>query len=118
MSQTLANISITEEVGEKVDGNNATVSSATRGKQKSYELDCIYETVEEAEAVLKLEKIWSKTKPHDTKAGRKLFYRCNKVTTRNPIQCDAGVCILLHAENTQCSIYRTYCKYYFYTFIL
>ena len=59
MSQTLANISITEEVGEKVDGNNATVSSATRGKQKSYELDCIYETVEEAEAVLKIHSVHS-----------------------------------------------------------
>jgi hypothetical protein len=65
MSQTLANISITEEVGETVDDNNATVSSGTRGKQKSYEFDCIYDTIEKAEAVLKLEKIWSKTKPHD-----------------------------------------------------
>ena len=60
MSQTLANISITEEVGEKVDGNNATVSSGTRGKQKSYELDCIYDTLEEAEAVLKLYRIHMK----------------------------------------------------------
>jgi hypothetical protein len=45
MSQTLANICITEEVGEKVDDNNATVSSGTRGKQKSYEFDCIYDTM-------------------------------------------------------------------------
>lgn len=108
MSQTLANISITEEDDEIVPKKVKSLNK--RGPSKTYILDSVYNTFEEAEEVLKLEKIWSHTKPHKTKAGKKYFYRCNIVTSRNAIQCDAAVHILLHANDTKCSIHRTYCK--------
>lgn len=108
----LANVSLNEEIVETNNENNDTTAKEkkTRGPNKDYKFDKTYSDKTEAEKVIENEKIWSFFRKRDSKDGKKLFYRCIKVKYRKT-QCAAGLHILLHAADTNCSIYRTYCKF-------
>ena len=57
--------------------------AAKRKKGHNYQFFASYDTLEEAEAVIKLENMWSKKREHKPKDGtqgtytKKIFYRCN-----------------------------------------
>jgi len=83
-----------------------------RGKNRNYQFCITYPTLQEAEAVLKLEKVWSRvdTVKSKTPCGyTKINYRCNLVAYRES-RCRSQVRIHLHSETTEASIHRTYCK--------
>jgi hypothetical protein len=119
----LADVSSNEETSEsnkEVEDNNSKDTKNTRGPNKDYKFGEICLTKEIAEEILKKETIWSYYRTRPSRAGEKLIYRCNKVAYREKNQCASGVYILLHANNVQCSIYRTYCKsqiYFFFNFL-
>jgi hypothetical protein len=87
-----------------------TKTKKKRGESKVYNEYEIYETKEEAEAVIAREKIWSKRNKKTTLEGVKQFYRCNKPPSRAE-QCATGLYLLYHAENQRVSIYRTTCSH-------
>lgn len=61
--------------------------------------------INEAEEVLREEKIWSIDYNRSTEEGHKKFYRCNKVK-RRAIQCSAKVYLLFDSFSDSVSIYR------------
>ena len=69
--------------------------AAKRKKGHNYQFFASYDTLEEAEAVIKLENMWSKKREHKPKDGtqgtytKKIFYRCNLALYRGP-QCDSA----------------------------
>ena len=43
--------------------------------------------------------------------SKKIFYRCNKVTTRNTKRCSTGIVIILPSNNTTAEVDRTLCAH-------
>ena len=41
----------------------------------------------------------------------KIFYRCNKVVQRNPIQCSTGLVLILKADSQEVEVHRTLCAH-------
>ena len=83
-----------------------------RGKNRNYQFCTTYPTLQEAEEVLKLEKVWSRidiVKSKTPGGYTKITYRCNLVAYRES-RCRSQVRIHLHSETTEASIHRTYCK--------
>ena len=87
--------------------------SKSRGPNRLYQFCTSYKTLEEAEKILKNEKIWSKL---DFKASKQLngiskyTYRCNQAKYREE-RCRSQVRIHLHPDSLEVSIHRTYCPH-------
>ena len=95
---------------EDIHETNTASSKKTRGLGYVYEFYQLYETIEEAVHVVEAEGNWRRKNKRKFLNGFRWDYQCNKVKARCKDQCKSALYILLHINNTNCSIYRTYCK--------
>jgi hypothetical protein len=86
-------------------------SSRKRGRGRDYDETDEYPSAREAEQQVEKERIWSKNGGlKASKAGKKQFYRCNKVTARAKEQCEAKLYNLYPHLTNNAIICRTSCN--------
>jgi len=103
-----------ENGDEIIDGDGEeTKVRASRGPSKKYYHEATYDSIKLAEESLVEEQTWTKTgqKLEKKTQSKKIFYRCNKVTTRNKKQCSTGIVIILPSTNTTAEVHRTLCAH-------
>ena len=66
-----------------------------------------FESVDEAKVWLVQDGYWSLYKSHETDAGRKEDYRCNKIPFRSKNQCANALQMLYHAEDLGVTIFES-----------
>lgn len=85
--------------------NPETQPKKRRGANKNWLFVSKFPNAEKAEDVLRAENTWSISLTHMTEAGKKRFYRCNKVKRSGP-QCAAQVYLLFEASSDAVLLYR------------
>ena len=84
-----------------------------RTESKKYFFAEKFASLELAEKSVNKEEIWSKKGAKFEKKTKqwKHFYRCNKVTQQNKVQCCAGLCLVLLANSQEVEVHKTLCAH-------
>lgn len=72
----------------------------------NYKFEIEVESFNEAELFVLNEKTWSYHTTNPSEQGDSLIYRCNMVKAKKD-KCASGIKILVHANNSKCSVYRS-----------
>jgi hypothetical protein len=103
-----------EDSYDSTTSSTATASStstqpsrAVRKGSRKYYFSTTHDSYDDAVRVVEQEKMWRKS--NMTKTTQ--YYLCNRVTTRNPIQCAAALYIYINQDTQKTSIYRTTCAH-------
>jgi hypothetical protein len=91
------------DTSETVDNGN---KNCVKKRQRNLVEKMVFNNTEEAEEAVIKEKQWSYHYTNTTAAGKKKFFRCNKVKARGK-QCDAGIYLLLNSTNDKVVLFRT-----------
>jgi hypothetical protein len=89
-----------------VDSNDEQEEEATKRHKIKWVYEKTFKTGEEANDMLKEEKIWSKIREQEQVLGTRVDFRCNLVKKRGP-QCKAGIYLLYHAEDFEVDLFAT-----------
>lgn len=97
------------ESSQSIDENDIETPPRKQRKgkaDKSWIMDRVFSTVDEAKDSLKNEGIWGRCRTHETADGVKCYFRCNQTKLRGP-QCAAGLYHLMKSDSTDVVQYRT-----------
>ena len=106
-SSVLANDNSSDEETRTVSASSSARIIKKRGKAVPFELDRVCAN-EAALSIVAQEACWGHF-GRDRKglAGQRSNYRCNKVLSRDPVQCESSLYLLYHATDQLVSIYRS-----------
>ncbi|CAF1482527.1 unnamed protein product, partial [Rotaria sordida] len=90
------------DTNEIVDNGN---QKRMKKRQRKWVEEKVFNNTEEAEEVVIKENQWSYHYTNTTAAGKKKFFRCNKVKARGK-QCDAGIYLLFDSTNDKVVLFR------------
>ncbi|KAI5634079.1 calcineurin-like phosphoesterase domain-containing protein [Phthorimaea operculella] len=91
---------------EQKETSKGKKRKAGRREGKKYILEKSFQNLQEAEAAVLKEKIWSQGTKHATEEGPKIYYRCNLVSRRGE-QCAAAVYLFDEYDSKRVHLYRT-----------
>ena len=109
MATTLEIVEVPAYVSDDEMDTNETANNKNQKRMKKRQRNWVEEMVfnnsEEAEEAVIKENHWSYHYTNTTVAGKKKFFRCNKVKTRGK-QCDAGIYLLFDSTNDKVVLFR------------
>ena len=102
-----------EILSATIEEDTTTKKKKNRGHSKEYFLAETFPSLELAKAAIESEGTWSLKNKSSLKKTQesKIFYRCNKVVQRNPIQCSTGLVLILKADSQEVEVHRTLCAH-------
>jgi hypothetical protein len=84
-------------------------SKSSRGHNRVWIMDEHFACAREAEQKVKSNETWTFGYFHNTKSGRKVYYRCRYSQKERP--CNAYIYLFYHANREGVTLYRTPCEH-------
>ena len=110
---SLLNYSTGAEDDETLSGSSSSQisnKSKSRGQNKAYSLIGTFDSKESIDIEIKeRHKEFCYFYTRNTKAGKKIFYRCRHSKVKGT-QCSSGLYIIMPADNLKFQLYSTSCK--------
>ena len=102
-----------EILSATIEEDTTTKKKKNRGHSKEYFLAETFPSQDLAKATIESEGTWSLKNKSSMKKTQesKIFFRCNKVVQRNPIQCSTGLVLILKANSQEVEVHRTLCAH-------